>query len=184
MTEINLNYILAFSYPAVRKGESCPLLWDLRDPPSTAAQLVSSTQKHKFTSFKLLQSQYATTPPVSMLHISCDVLPNQWRIIARNKQGVTVHDVLEAIHSVVRAPLTVQEWEDLSPKQQDRIKRVFDVRWRGAVIPEKERKEGVKRVDCLLQVCPSLLTLPSANTSTFPLVLSICRTIYVVRQRV
>jgi len=59
--------------------------------------------------------------------------------------------VLEAIHQVARAPLTVQEWEALSFKQQERVKRVFDVRWRGAVSPEKERKAGVRRVDCLLQ---------------------------------
>jgi len=152
MTKIIVNYILAFSYPAVRNGESCPLVWDLRDPPSTAAQLVSSSLKHRcLTGFKLLQSQHATTPPVTGLHVSCDLLHHSWQINARNKQGVTVRDVLEAIHNVARAPLTIAEWESLSPKQQERIRRVFDVRWRAAVNPEKERKGGVRRVDCLLQ---------------------------------
>jgi hypothetical protein len=151
MTEVILNYCLTFAYPRARNGESCQLVWDLRDPPSTAAQLISSSLRQRLTSsFKVLQSQLATTPPVNILYISCELLP--WQIIARNRQGVTVRDVLEAIYNVTHAPLTHDEWERLSVKQQDRIKRVFDVRWREAANPEQERKNGVRRVDCLLQV--------------------------------
>jgi hypothetical protein len=106
------------------------------------------------------QSQYATTPPITVLHILCDLLPYQWTITARNKKGVTVCDVLEAIYQVACTPLTVKEWEGLSPKQQERIRRVFDVRWNGAAMPERERKGGVKRVDCLLLVRRSSLRLP------------------------
>jgi len=62
-----------------------------------------------------------------------------------------VRDVLEAIHNIARTPLTVAEWDGLSQKQQERIKREFDVRWRGASSPEKERKGGVRRVDHLLK---------------------------------
>jgi len=151
MTEIILNDTLAFTYPVVRKGESCPLLWDLRDPPSSATQLVPYGQKR--TSFKFLRSQPATSPPVTALHILCDLLPYQWEIEARNKKGVTVGDVLEAIHQVARTPLTTEEWDLLPYKQQERVNRNFDMRWRNASAPEKERSRGLKRVDCLLQVC-------------------------------
>ena len=143
MTTILPNNILAFTYPTERKGDSCPLLWDLRDPPSSAAQLVSYPRKHRSTTdFKFLQSQHATTPPITALRILCDLLPyRRWKITARNDQGVTVGDVLAAIHQVARMPLTITEWERLPSKHQERIKRVFDVRWRGAVIREQERKE-------------------------------------------
>jgi len=152
MTEILLNDTLAFTYPAVRKGESCPLLWDLRDPPSSAAQLAPYGQK---CSFKYLRSQPATSPPVTGLYILCDLLPN-WKIRARNQGGVTVGDVLEAIHQVARTPLTTEEWDQLLYKQQERVNRVFDVRWKRASAPEKERNRGLQTVDCLLQVCFSL----------------------------
>jgi len=173
MTKIIVNYILAFSYPAVRNGESCPLIWDLRDPPSTAAQLVSSSLKHRcLTGFKLLQSQYATTPPVTALRVTCDILP--WHISARNKQGVTVRDVLEAIHNIARTPLTVAEWDGLSQKQQERIKREFDVRWRGASSPEKERKGGVRRVDHLLK-CTRFAGLSMSYDNDFECILTLSR---------
>jgi hypothetical protein len=164
MTRIILNDV--FSNPAMRKGDSCPLLWDLRDPPSTAARLLPPTQKQTgVNGFKPLQSQYATTPPVTALRISCDLLHHEWKINARNRQGVTVRDVLEAIHQVARAPLVVSEWDALSFKQQERVKRVFEVRWRGAVSPEKEKMAGVRRVDCLLQVrhSPSLISRLGTN---------------------
>ncbi|KIM86677.1 hypothetical protein PILCRDRAFT_64788 [Piloderma croceum F 1598] len=150
MTEILLNDTLAFTYPVVRKGESCPLIWDLRDPPSSAAQLVPYGQKHS-TSFKFLQSQFATSPRVTGLYILCDLLPYPWKISARNQKGVTVGDVLEAIYQVARTPLTTEEWDRLPSKQRQRVNRVFDVRWTNASAPEKERNRGLKRVDCLLQ---------------------------------
>jgi hypothetical protein len=152
MTEILLNNTLAFTHPIVRKGESCPLLWDLRDPPSSAVQLVPYGQKHN-TSFDFLRSQFATSPPVTALRILCDLLPYRWKISARNQEGVTVGDVLEAIHLVACTPLTAEEWERLPSKQQQRAIRVFDVRWKSASKPEKERNRGLKRMDCLLQVC-------------------------------
>jgi len=85
-----------------------------------------------------------------------------------------VHDVLEVIHRVARTPLTVQEWEGLSSKQQERIKRVFDVRWRGAVIPESERRGGVRRVDCLLQ-CTRFAGLSMSYDNDFACVLTLSR---------
>jgi len=147
MTIITLNSILGFV-----DGQSCALLWDLRDPPNTAAQPVSTIHRHRspITKFQLPHSQLATTPPVTALRITCDIFPYKWRIEARNQQGVTVRDVLTAIYNVAHAPLRVDEWEGLSAKQQDRIKKVWDVRWRGSTYPDRERREGVRRVDCLL----------------------------------
>lgn len=157
----------------VRKGESCPLVWDLRDSPSTAAQLVQSTMKQKLTRFRHLQSQHATTPAVSALHIHCDFLPYR-RISARNKQGVTVRDVLEAIYNAVRTPLALEEWEELSLKQKLRVKRVYDIRWRDATIPEKERTDGVRWVDCLLQ-CTRFAGLSMSYDNDFECILTLSR---------
>jgi len=148
MTRIDLNSILGF----VPDGQPCALLWDLRDPPSSAAQPVSSIHKHKTpnTKYQLPHAQFATTPPVTALQITCDIFPYQWRIEARNKQGVTVRDVLTAIYNVAHAPLRTEEWDGLTHKQRERISRVYDIRWKGAAHPDKERRAGVRRVDCLL----------------------------------
>jgi len=83
----------------------------------------------------------------SLRRVSCDLLPYGWRIIPRNNQGVTVCDVLEAMHNVFRASLTIPEWEGWPHKDRERIKRVFDRRWKNPVSPDKEKKGGLKRVD-------------------------------------
>jgi len=172
MPRVILNDV--FANPAVRKDDSCPLLWDLRDPPTTAARLLPPTQKQTSANgFKPLQSQYATSPPVTALRIYCDLLLHEW-INARNKQGVTVRDVLEAIHQVARAPLTVQEWDALSFKQQERMSRVFEARWRGAVNPEKEKNGGIRRVDCLLQ-CTRFAGLSMSYDNHFECNLALAR---------
>jgi hypothetical protein len=85
-----------------------------------------------------------------------------------------VRDVLEAIHNVTRVPLTVAEWDGLSQKQQERIKRVFDLRWRAAVVPEKERKGGVRRLDCLLQ-CTRFAGLSMSYDNDFECILTLSR---------
>jgi len=85
-----------------------------------------------------------------------------------------VRDVLEAIYNVTHAPLTHDEWERLSLKQQERIKRVFDVRWREAANPEQERKNGVRRVDCLLQ-CTRLGGLTMSYDNNFECIMTMTR---------
>lgn len=151
ITKIELNELLNFVYPTAPKANSCPLLWDLRNHPSTSAEVNSRTQKYISKSdSRTPHSQFATSPPVTALRITCDIFPYRWRITARNKQGVTVRDVLEAIYDIGQVPLNHLEWDGLSYKQKERVKLAYDLRWRSAAFPEGQRKEGVRRIDCLL----------------------------------
>ena len=165
MPQITLDPVLTFTHPIVRKGESCPILWDLHNSPATAEQLVPySRGRGCAIGLKHLESRYATSPRVTGLHIFCNLLPYEFGIYAYNKSGVTVCDVLQEIYDVVHKPLTLNEWEGLSYKQQERVAKAFDMRWMGAAVPEKERRAGVRRVDCLLQVCTSSTTrLPNLH---------------------
>lgn len=160
MPGIQINKQIAFTHPVVATGRSCPLLWDLRDPPSTAAQPVPSTSapahnvniNHKGHGQRQaprpphLLSEYATSPPISALRITCGLLPAM-RMRAHNPCGVTVSDVLGAIHTALRVPLTHAEWGSLSAKQRARVQRAYETRCR----TERERERGVRRVDCLLR---------------------------------
>jgi hypothetical protein len=164
MPHITLDRALVFTHPTVRWGESCPILWDLRGSPATASQLVPySGGRGCAIGLKHLESKYATSPRVTGLHIICPLLPYEFGIYVQNESGVTVCDVLEEIYRIVREPLTPNEWEGLSDKQQDKVLRAFDMRCRGAAVPEKEKRVGVRMVDCLLQVCSSSTRLPNLH---------------------
>lgn len=85
-----------------------------------------------------------------------------------------VRDVLDAIYDTLHVPLTNMEWEGLSDKQQARVKRAFEVRWREAAHPEHERRSGIRRVDCLLG-CTAFAGLSMSLDSDFDCVLSLGR---------
>ncbi|KZP24955.1 hypothetical protein FIBSPDRAFT_856308 [Athelia psychrophila] len=179
--DITVNDQIAFTSPTTSRIPSCPLIWDLRDPPSTAAQLVPS---HTRTSTSIsatprprtrLPSEPATSPPVSALHIKCGLFSaNRWRMSAHNARGVTVSDVLCTIHATVHVPLTKAEWAAMSDKQHARVKRAYDARWQGAKHPERERAEGLRRVDALLG-CTRFGGLIMSFEKDFECVLSLTR---------
>ncbi|KAH7923087.1 hypothetical protein BV22DRAFT_1036767 [Leucogyrophana mollusca] len=142
-----LNPLLACTPADHRYYSPVPIFWDVRYAPSTTAS------NNSFPNMLLSSSQLAqpaTSPSVPNLQIKCDLMTENWPITVYNPTGVTVLDVLEAIHTVVRAPLQMHEWESLKPKQQHRIGEVFDSRWRTAQDQWRVRSGGVKRVDCLL----------------------------------
>lgn len=179
--DIGMNDQIAFTSPTTPRMHSCPLMWDLRDPPSTAAQLVPShTQTSDSTSVTRrprtrLLSEPATAPPVSALHITCGLFSaNRWRMSARNTRGVTVSDVLSTIYATVHVPLTKSEWAAMSDKQRARVKRTYDARWQEAKHPERERAEGVRRVDALLG-CTRFGGLTMSFERNFECVLSLTR---------
>lgn len=159
-TRVKLNTILTFISPAKPQSDSCYLSWDLRDPPSAPAILVqdpfpvpSSPTIHSHRcrlGYQLVSSDDATTPPVSRLQIICDLLPFRWPIEARNDRGVKVHDVIEAIYKVAQVPVRPDEWEHMSSKDRDRISAAYQLRWMNSTHPEMERRQGVRRIDCLL----------------------------------
>lgn len=154
---IRLNTHIAFTNPPTPGLHSCALIWDLRDPPFTAAQLVPSYPAYPRTStahkpHTALPSEFATTPPVRTLSVTCGLFPpgGAWRIAAHNPRGATVADVLRAVHGALHVPLTQAEWRAMAGKQRARVARAYDERWRGAADPARERMQGVRRIDALL----------------------------------
>lgn len=146
MPQVTMHPLLLYSQHDVVPGHCCPILWDLRTPPLTVRHILSPDRP--LSDFEL--SQHATTPPVLLLRITCDVFPQPWPIEATNALGVTIRNVLEAVATCMSAQITLQEWGEISPKQQDRVNRVFDARWRASGDPSI-RLRGILRVDCLLR---------------------------------
>ncbi|KAJ8693690.1 hypothetical protein PTI98_008665 [Pleurotus ostreatus] len=127
-------------------GNRCRIKWDLRQPPCSSAQLIESDQTLSDTEL----AQHATHPPLNTLQIICGVLPFEWPIIAQNPTGVTIADVLQAIHQTVMVQIKQNEYDALSLKQRNRIAQIFDTRWRASLEPRTIWSFGVLRVDCLL----------------------------------
>lgn len=147
MPAAKLHHLLRYTNTDVMGHHHCPILWDLREPPSRSVRHVSNP--YKCISPAEL-SQPATSPPVTSLQVTCDVFPYRWPIEAHNPHGVTICDLFEAIYTVVQTRIRRAEWAQLSEKQRDRISEVFDHRWKSSSDPWRVRGNGVTRADCLL----------------------------------
>jgi len=146
MPQVALHPLLLYSHDVV-PGHCCPVLWDLRTSPLTVRHVLSPDRP--LSDFEL--SQHATSPPVMLIRVICGVFPQQWPIEATNVLGVTIRNVLDAVATCLSTQITSQEWGEVSPKQQDRINRIFDARWRASTNPPNVRSRGILRIDCLLQ---------------------------------
>jgi hypothetical protein len=148
MDPLTLHPLLRYSQHNIVGSHCCSLVWDLHEAPTYSVRHVSDPNA-------LLEvaelSQFATSPPVTSLHIKCGIFPADWPMQACNSQGVTIRDVLQAIHTCLHLQIRQDEWDSLCKKQRDRINKVFDSRWRMSVDPLHVRAHGVLRVDCLLQ---------------------------------
>lgn len=118
--------------------------WDIRRAPRHAARIAGQAiSAHQLT-------QLITHPGVTSLRIISDLLSEDWVITAYNPTGVTIEDVLTAIHRGLHAPLTQLEWECTSPVQRARIEAMFYARCEASRDFEHTRGGGVRRMDCLL----------------------------------
>ncbi|KAG6828602.1 hypothetical protein H0H92_007343 [Tricholoma furcatifolium] len=144
------------------------LVWDIRTDPTPASlqQVFPSGDDSGTPSVLVPVSQRellmpATAPPVSFLCLSCGIVPpsSPWGTIfvtpspQRNDASpcVTVLDVLNAVRDCMKTPITQEEWDALSKKQQNRVNLVFHSRWNESSTPAATRGDGVLRQDCLLQ---------------------------------
>ena len=127
-------------------GIYCPLVWDLRELPSSGARHVSNLQQ-PLSPRRLAQA--ATFPLVQSLEITCDILPEHWLIEAYNPAYVTLFDVLQAIYDSLHVPLLEEECERLTPKQRARARAAYERRCEMALQPEVCREQGMLRLDCL-----------------------------------
>ena len=141
-----LHPLLRYSQHDIVRGHCSSILWDLRESPEAALYVENLEKTLSFYDL----SHLATTPASTILHLTCGIFPEAWPIEVRRLEGVTVGDVLHAIHSVVNRRIKQEEWDRICEKQQKRIAEVFDNRCK--LSPEREecRKNGVLRVDCLL----------------------------------
>lgn len=66
---------------------------------------------------------------------------------------VTVWDVLKAIHSSLRTPITPGEYDRLGrgSKYQNRVKKAYEGRYRSSAAYQEEKMNGVRRVDFLVE---------------------------------
>ncbi|KAF5379124.1 hypothetical protein D9615_006082 [Tricholomella constricta] len=153
-----LHPLLQYSQHDLLPGLCTALLWDLRDTPLTSARHIAA--HHPLSAHELTQP--ATTPRVTTLHLTCGLLhlplppdsgegEGAWAMEAHNPHGVTLLDVLHALHAGLQTPLTHEEWGALCVKQQTRVGAAFDLRWRAAGAPMETRARGVVRADCLLR---------------------------------
>ncbi|KAG8963261.1 hypothetical protein FRC03_003207 [Tulasnella sp. 419] len=89
----------------------------------------------------------AVVPRVPKMRIVCKNLP--WPIVVKNPTGVTIRDVLEALHTELQKPFTEGEW--WIAQDEDR-KRVSDAWERGCAANsglKRKKEDGLKRVDWL-----------------------------------
>jgi hypothetical protein len=95
------------------------LRWDVRDPANTT--VIVSSNEPEYLYEHPMSAAYATTPPVPFLLVACDeALP--WLVPVHAQQGsegVTVRDVLEAIHGVLYTPVE-NDMLQLLPTDEDR----------------------------------------------------------------
>ncbi|KAH7886908.1 hypothetical protein F5I97DRAFT_1075207 [Phlebopus sp. FC_14] len=141
---VKLNPLLASAVSGDRYYSPVLIQWDVRFLPRRSARVAGEP----ITPHQL--SQMATIPPVSRLRVISGLLSDNWPITVYNPEGVTVEDVLGAIHEALYAPLTISEWELMSPRKRARIEEIFYARCRASRDFERTRQGGVRRADCMI----------------------------------
>jgi len=146
MSNFIVHPLLLYSQHDITPGHCSSILWDLREPPKTARPVLNLEEQLPLLDL----ARHATSPPLPILHITCDIFPEEWPIRVTRDDGVTVGDVLETIHHTLHRRISHDEWNRLSLKQQERIKIVFDSRCAVAENRDECRSHGVLRVDCVV----------------------------------
>ena len=101
-----------------------------------------------------LLEEPVTYPHMSSIVLFSDLLPWSTRVeAAMPGDAVTIFDVLQTLHTVLRTPISKSEWNSLSAHTQNSVSAAFyhrlgGVRDRG--LREKQLGKGVRRLDFLL----------------------------------
>jgi len=144
-----LHCLLAFQPTSRQSCQTRPeLLWDLKDAPQLAARIASAPHEPLPYANRI---EFATSPPLPVLHITCGLFPFDWPIEVRNDNGVNVGDVLEAIYKSLRHGIAKEDWANTSETQRKRVAEAFYERSRRSADPRYEHSQGVRRVDWLLR---------------------------------
>jgi hypothetical protein len=101
-----------------------------------------------------LLDEPVTYPHMNSIVLFSDLLPWSTRVEAATPDDVvTIFDVLQTLHTVLRIPISKSEWNSLSAHAQDSISAAFYRRLGGIrdhSSREKQLKKGVRRLDFLL----------------------------------
>jgi hypothetical protein len=120
--------------------------WDVRDAPTEA--VVLSGHEPEMLYEHPASTAYATSPPVPFMLIACnDALPWLVPVHAREgSAGVTVRDILQAVHDVLYLPVEESMlW--LLPTEGDRA-RIYHA-YRERVARTGDDRRGILAVDWL-----------------------------------
>ncbi|KAG8928616.1 hypothetical protein FRC02_006668 [Tulasnella sp. 418] len=117
------------------------VLYDVRYGPSKS--YISFVPPTKLT--PEFADSFATNPPIPVMRLLCRYIP--WTIIVKNRSGVTIMDVLKAIHEQLQPPPTEGEWWSQPGERLD----VITSTWKrnAKQVEGRELMDGVKRVDWL-----------------------------------
>ncbi|KAH7097822.1 hypothetical protein BKA62DRAFT_623406 [Auriculariales sp. MPI-PUGE-AT-0066] len=147
--DVHLHTLLLHARPA-------PLVWDIRNAPMAASR--GSTPGRTLSAHD--RAQFATAPARPFMRLTCDLMPWSIDVCAKpGVSGVTVGDVLDAVHAALQRRVRRSEWLIASERQQERIVRAFAWRCYNAPGPRGvEERQGPKRVDWLLKrtICRGL----------------------------
>ena len=101
-----------------------------------------------------LLDEPVTYPHMNSIVLLTDLLPWSTRVEAATPDDVvTIFDVLQTLHTVLRIPVSKPEWNSLSAPVQDSVSAAFYRRLGGIrdhTLREKQLKKGVRRLDFLL----------------------------------
>ena len=136
--------LLASSPTGITRFRPVRIDWDVRHAPHHAARVDGQV----ITSYHL--TQLAIHPDVTTLRVISDLLLGDWVITAHNPSGVTVEDVLVAIHRGLHVPLTQPQWDCMAPANRELIEATFYARCGASRDFDRTRYGGVRRIDCLL----------------------------------
>lgn len=165
-----INSLLVASPTGTTRFHRAPVDWDIRYIPLHCARVAGHiASAHHLT-------QLATQPGTPTIRVISDLLSEDWVITAHNPNGVTVEDVLSAIHRGLQVPLTQHEWEYMSSTNRDRIVATFYERCEASRDFDRTRHGGVRRIDCLLHttVFAGLSSL-MLRGNQWEVVLTLCR---------
>ncbi|KAJ3569807.1 hypothetical protein NP233_g4805 [Leucocoprinus birnbaumii] len=142
-------------HPLLEDTSSPELIYDVRLPPTQVGSKRRVITPEEF-------SDPATSPRTSSMTIFHKYLP--WSIQvepsgysrSRGMHFVTVWDVLNAIHSSLRATISQRDYESLGKgsKHQSRVTKAYERRYglqqRGSSSYQAEKMGGLRRVDYLV----------------------------------
>ncbi|KAF5312799.1 hypothetical protein D9619_003674 [Psilocybe cf. subviscida] len=147
LSHLAIHPLLIYSQHEVRPGHVTPLMWDLHDIPDDV-HLVDNPDEP--LTLEHLEED-ATRPSLTSLTITCGVFPADWPIIIKNRSGINVNDVLQAIYTAIHLRISHAEWDEFSAHVRARIIIAFEERCTKSKDSKATRQYGILRIDCLLQ---------------------------------